>query len=166
MSQAYLDWGGRGRSPFKTPATAAIDGLKKGAKVIEWLEREAAKESKELENLIQWRTRCVRGLKRTKLKIVQDKMNPLEVSFQPDVDDSTGKSRSPDKYLGKMEHSTPPVIYEHLETYPDVLPKPIDTLLGMLEEKLGEACIPSTYEVNQIVALHDRITTKIDRRMR
>ena len=37
-SQAYLDWDGRGRSPFKTPAIAAIDGLKTGAKLIEWLD--------------------------------------------------------------------------------------------------------------------------------
>ena len=78
VSEAYLDWNGRGRSPFKTPAIAAIDGLKGGSKVIEWLEREAAKERKELEKLIEWKINLVTGLKRTTLETVQDKMDPLK----------------------------------------------------------------------------------------
>lgn len=160
MSQAYLDWDGRGRSPFKTPAIAAIDGLKKGAKVIEWLEREAAKERKEFEKLIQWKIHCVTGLKRTTLEIVQDKMDPLKkveflVKPKLDIDDYTGKSRSPDKYLGKMKHSIPPVHHELLEMYQPDLPEQMNNLLELLEEKLDETYIPSKYEVIQMVTLHD-----------
>ena len=157
LSEAYLDWNGRGRSPFKTPAIAAIDGLKKGAKVIEWLEREAAKERKELDKLIRWKIHSVTGLKRTKLEIVQDKMDPLkniQVLVQPDVDSYKGRaSKSPDKYLRKMRYSTPPVHYQRIENYEHALPKQMENLLELLEEDLGESCIPSTYEIVQATTL-------------
>ena len=159
VSEAYLNWNGRGRSPFKTPAIAAIDGLKKGAKVIEWLEREAAKEREQLEKLIQWKINLVTGLKRTRLEIVQDKMDPLmniQVLVQPDVDNYEGKSKSPDKYLRKMKYSTPPVYYQRLEAYKHALPEQMVKLLGLLEENLGEGCIPSTYEVVQTMNLRQK----------
>ena len=158
LSEAYLDWNGRGRSPFKTPAIAAIDGLKKGAKAIEWLEREAAKERGELDKLIRWKIDSVTGLKRTKLEIVQDKMDPLkniQVLVQPDVDSYQGKaSKSPDKYLRKMRYSTPPVHYQRIENYEHALPEQMEKLLGLLEGHLGESCIPSTYEVVQATTPH------------
>ena len=159
VSEAYLDWNGRGRSPFKTPAIAAIDGLKKGAKVIEWLEREAAKERKELEKFIQWKINLVTGLKRTRLEIVQDNMDPLkniQVLVQPDVDNYKGKSNSPDKYLRKMKYSTPPVCYQRLEAYKHALPEHMVKLLGLLEENLGEGCMPSTYEVVRAMNLRQK----------
>ena len=159
MSEAYLDWSGRGRSPFKTPAIAAIDGLKKGARVIEWLEREGVKERKELEKLIQWKIHLVTGLKRTRLEIEQDRMNPLgnvHVLVQPRDDDYKGKSKSPDKYLRKMRYSTPPVYYQLVENYEHALPERMEKLLGLLEDNLGGACIPSKCEVVEAVTLHQK----------
>ena len=169
VSQAYLDWNGRGRSPFKTPAIAAIDGLKKGAKVIEWLEREATKERKELEKLIQWKIHLVTGLKRTRIEIEQDKMDPLkniQVLVQPDNDNYEGKSKSPDKYLRKMRYSTPPVYYQRIENYGHALPEQMEQLLGLLEENLGAGCIPSTYEVVQAMTSYQERAADLDYRRR
>ena len=169
VSEAYLDWSGRGRSPFKTPAIAAIDGLKKGAKVIEWLEREAAKERKDLEKLIQWKINLVTGLKRTRLEIEQDKMDPLknvQVLVQPDNDDYKGKSKSPDKYLCKMRYSTPPVRYQRIESYKHALPEQMENLLRLLEENLGGGCIPLTKEVVQPVTLDQNRIADLDHRRR
>ena len=169
VSEVYLDWSGRGRSPFKTPAIAAIDSLKKGAKAIEWLEREAANERKELEKLIQWKINLVTGLKRTKLEIEQDKMNPLEkvhVLVQPNNDDYKGKSKSPDKYLRKMRFSTPPVYYQLVENYGHALPERMENLLGLLEDNLGGGCIPSKYEVVQAVTLQEEKIADLECRRR
>lgn len=170
VSQAYLDWSGRGRSPFKTPAIAAIDGLKKGAKFIEWLEREAANERKELEKFIQLNIQKVTGLKRTRLEIEQDKMEPLrkmQVLVHPDVDDhKPRKSRSPDKYLGKMRFSTPPVYCDLFEDYREPLPEQMTKLMGLLEKDLGEGCIPIKYEVVQAMTLHPEKIADHDCRMR
>ena len=56
LTETYLNWSGRGRSPFKTPAIAAvIDSIKKGAKWVEGLERLVIKEQTELEKVIQLR---------------------------------------------------------------------------------------------------------------
>ena len=158
LSEIYVDWTGRGRSPFKTPAFAAIDGFKKGAKFIEWLEREAAKERKEVEKLIQWKINLLTGLKRTRLEIEQDKLDPLknfQVLVQP-VNNYDGKSKSPDKYLRKMKYSTPSVCYQRLETYEHALPEKMMKLLGLLEDNLGEGCIPSPYEVVQTMTLNQK----------
>ena len=157
VREAYLDWDGRGRSPFKTPAFAAIDSLKKGAGVIERLEREAAKERKELVKLIQWKINLVTGLKRTRLEIVQDRMDPLkniQVFAQPDIDDYRGRSKSPNKYICKMKYSTPSVDYQRFESFEHTLPEPMETLLGLLEGDLGAGSIPLVYEVVQAMILH------------
>ena len=170
MSQAYLDWTGRGRPPFKTPALAAIDGLKKGAKVIEWLEREAVKERKELEKLIQWKIHLVTGPKRTRLEIKQDKMNPLDkvrvLPLPQDVDSYKGKSQSPDKYLIKMRYSAPQIDYQLFDGYKHALPERINKLLVLLEDKLGEGCIPSIHEVVQTMTLHQEKIADLDYRRR
>ena len=170
VSQEYLDWTGRGRSPFKTPALAAIDGLKKGAKVIEWLEREAVKERSELEKLIQWKIHLVTGLKRTQLEIEQDKMNPLEkvhvLPLPQDVDSYKGESQSPDKYISKMRHCTPPVYYQTIQECGHTLPERMADLLDLLDVNLGEGCIPSKYEVMQIMTLNHKRIADLDHRRR
>ena len=48
-----------------------------------------------------------------------------------------------------MKYSIPPVYYQRLEKYEHALPEQMEKLLGLLDENLGEGCIPSKYEVVQ-----------------
>ena len=167
-TEAYFNWSGRGRSPFKTPAIAALDGLKRSAKLVEWIERETVKERIELEKVIRYKKYCFTGIARARFEIAQDKMNPLNnlTILTPDVDQFHGKSPSPNKYIAKMKVSNPPVHHETMETYRLGLPEQMEELLALLEEKLGEGCIPSTYEVIRTMILRDRIAADIEYRLR
>lgn len=167
LTERYLNWSGRGRSPFKTPAIAAIDDLKRGAKYIEWLEREIITERKELEKIIQLRIHSVVALRRTRIEVMEDRTHPLntvQILAHANVDEYLGKSGSPSKLIAKMRESTPPVYYENLEFYQQALPEQMKKFLGAIEEKLGEGSIPSKYEVCQTMTLQDK--TVADHRYR
>ena len=150
-TKVYCNWSGRGRSPFKTPATAAIDGLKGSSKYIEYVEREIVKEQTELDKVIRLKKDYFAEIARVRFKLLQDRMNPLQGApdlAQPDIDTYEGRSRSPDKYIAKMRLSTPPVYYHRIETYRlGNLPKEIDQLWERLGENLGAGSVPSSYEV-------------------
>lgn len=168
-TESYFHWSGRGRSPFKTPATAAIDGLRKSAKLVEWVERETVKERIELEKVIRFKKYCFAGIAKARFEVVQDRMDPMinvTVLAQPDIDQFKGRSNSPDKYIAKMKVSTPPVHYHYMEAYENPLPKEMDGLLRLLEGNLGEGSIPSTYEVIQIMTLRDRIDADLAHSLR
>ena len=150
LTETYLNWSGRGRSPFLTPAIAAIDNLKKGAQLVESLERQVVKEQAELEKVIQLRFTSVNAIRRIRYEIVQDRMNPLDtrVALPAPADPFDGKSKSPERLLAKMRISTPPIVDQLFESYTKTLPEQVDNLLSLLMHDLGEGCIPLKYKVS------------------
>ena len=163
LTETYLNWSGRGRSPFKTPAIAAIENLKKGAKLVEWLERQVIKERIELEKVIQLRFTSVNAIRRVRYEIVQNRMDPLEsmvVLPKPAVDEYAGKSSSPERFIAKMRFSTPPIKDETLEGYQGTFPEQVRNLILRLGQGLGEGCIPLMYEVNPMKSLQDRMAAE------
>ena len=169
LTETYLNWSGRGRSPFKTPAIAAIDNLKKGAKLVEWLERQVNEERSELEKVIQRSFHSVNATRRVRYEIVQNRMDPLQsmvVLPKPAVDEYAGRSSSPDKYIAKMRFSTPPIQDGTLEDYPKTLPEQVKDLLILLEGGLSEGCMPSMHMVILIKSLDDRSSTEPECRPR
>ena len=167
-TEHYFNWSGRGRPPFNTPATAALDGVRQSAKFVQWLERDTVKERIELEKAIRWKKYCWIGVQKARIEVQQDRMDPLKnVTFlAKPVDQYEGKSNSPDKYIAKMRVSIPPVNHQYMETYKLALPKQMHELLGLLGDKLGEACIPLTYEVIQTMNLYDILVTDLEHRLK
>ena len=150
LTETYLNWSGRGRSPFKTPVIAAIDGLKQGAKWVEKLERQLIQEQIELEKVIQLRATSVHAAWRFRYEISLNRMDPLQppvVLAPPPLDEFSGKSRSPERYLDKMRISVPPIRDGKLESYQKAVPEHVKDLLQMLKHDLGKGCIPSKYKV-------------------
>ena len=150
LTETYLNWSGRGRSPFLTPATAAIDNLKKGAHLVESLERQVVKEQAELEKVIQLRFTSVNAIRRIRYEIVQDRTNPLEtkVALPAPADPFDGTSTSPERLLAKMRISTPPIVDQVFESYTKTLPEQVEKLLSLLVHGLGEGCIPLKYKLS------------------
>lgn len=149
-TEAYVTWSGRGRSPFKTPVTAAIDGLRGKAKLVRRLEQELAKEHKALEDVLRWKRYRLTGIVQTRLEVENDHIDPMKMVERlppPDVDDHRGRSGSPDKYIRKLANSDTPIIHFLPDAYEHSFPINVERTLGSLEDKLGEGCIPLQFKV-------------------
>jgi len=142
--QAYSDWSGRGRSPFKTPATAAIDGLKTSARWVEALEREISLQQSQLDALVaEKKTRLI------DIHHIQSEMaagRPAPVLAQPGT--STTRSLSPSKYLAKLAAGNPPIVYHTFEEYLDPLPQSVRETKQELQNGLELGCMPEMFKVS------------------
>lgn len=147
-------WNGRGRSPYKTPTTAALDSLKHNTLQLEALDREIRAQEIQVQQSI--------ASKRQRLAFVTQHnhdvcaMGPTNILDsaprlrQPEA--SRGRSSSPTRYLDKLAQGSPPILLCSFETIEDDPPKLVDDTVTFFETGLGEKCIPSKYRVRPHLA--------------
>ena len=146
-------WTGRGRSPYKTPTTAALDSLKHNTLQLEALDREIKAQEIQVQQSI--------ASKRQRLALItqhnQDVciMGPNILDSAPRLrqpEGSRGRSSSPTRYLDKLAQGAPPILLYSFETIEDEPPKLVDDAVTLFETALGEKCIPSKYRVRPHLA--------------
>ena len=145
---ASLAWNGRGRSPYKTPTTAALDSLKHKTLQLEALDREIKAQEIQVQQSI--------ASKRQRLALVTQHnhdvciMGPNVLDSAPRLrqpEGSRGRSSSPTRYLDKLAQGAPPILLYSFETIENDPPKLVDDAVTFFETGLGEKCIPSKYRV-------------------
>ena len=147
-------WTGRGRSPYKTPTTAALDNLKHDTLQLEALDWEIKAQEIQVQQWI--------ASKRRRLALVAQHnpdiciMGPTNILDsaprlrQPEA--SRGRSSSPTTYLDKLAQGSRPILLCSFETMKDDPPKLVDNAVTLFETGLGEKCIPSKYRVRPHLA--------------
>ena len=152
----YTEWSGRGRSPYKTPATAAIDGVKENARLLETLEREIILHQDQLEDLLAAKKARLCGIHQSKFSVAgaaQDtEMSLPHVPTIPLLPASTKRSRSlsPSKYLAKLANGTPSIIHCRVEKAKqnDIqIPVSVKETMKLLQHGLEIGCIPRQFKV-------------------
>ena len=147
-------WTGRGRSPYKTPTTAALDSLKHNTLQLEALDREIkAQEIQVQQSIASKRQRLALVTQHNHDVCIMGPTNILDSApclRQPEA--SRGRSSSPTRYLDKLAQGSPPILLCSFETIEDDPPKLVDDAVTLFEIGLGEKCIPSKYKVRPYLA--------------
>ena len=147
-------WTGRGRSPYKTLTTAALDSLKHNTLQLEALDREIKDQEIQVQQSI--------ASKRQRLALVTQHNHDVYIMGPTNILDSAprlrqpeasrGRSSSPTRYLDKLAQGSPPILLRSFETIEDNPPKLVDDAVTLFEIGLGEKCIPSKYRVRPHLA--------------
>ena len=147
-------WTGRGRSPYKTPTTAALDSLKHNTLQLEALDREIKAQEIQVQQWI--------ASKRQRLALVAQHSHDVCTMGPTNILDSAprlrqpessrGRSSSPTRYLDKLAQGSPPILLCSFETITDDPPRLVDDAVTFFEAGLGEKCIPSKYRVRPHLA--------------
>ena len=165
--QAYTEWSGRGRSPFKTPATAAIDGLKEKARLLEAFEREISRHQDQLERLLTVKKARLHKIYQSKSDIAQGERSPRTImgpnTTQTPFSDtpvfplptaSTARSLSPSKYLARLAEGTPSIIHRTFESGQARIPRSVQEVRKLLQEDLDIGCMPQRFKVSSCFSIH------------
>ena len=103
-------WTGRGRSPYKTPVTAVLDGIKDKTAQLEHFERELIIQQAELDGWVAEKRVRLASVAAQKARISMQRP-PLGVVELPlPSSTSRGRSSSPDKYLRALRNGKPPIL--------------------------------------------------------
>ena len=147
-------WTGRGRSPYKTPTTAALDSLKHNTLQLEALDREIKAQEIRVQ---QWIVS-----KQQRLALVTQHNHDIGIMGPTNILDSAPRLRqpeasrtrssSPTRYLDKLTQGSPPILLCSFETITDDPPKLVDDAVTLFETGLGEKCIPFKYRVRPHLA--------------
>jgi len=140
-------WTGRGRSPYKTPVTAVLDGIKNQTAWLEQFERELFLQQAELDELIKEKRARLESVKDRRAKMSMEPPAGANFAHYKASSTSRGRSTSPDKYLTKLALASPPLIPRNFMNLDSPLPQLIKDLVITLRKGLGDACIPSEFKV-------------------
>lgn len=143
-------WDGRGRSPFKTPATAAIDSVRSDALLLQHLGREIEQQQTELTALIATKQRQLLHLQRDKVRLLE-----LDMSASLGGDDrlvlrpvpTRSRSLSPEKFLAALPHGDPQILHRSLGKVGHQMPPVVKDTIKYFEQKLDVSCIPYQLKV-------------------
>ena len=140
-------WTGRGRSPYKTPVTAVLDGIKDKTAQLEHFERELVIQQAELDGWIAEKRVRLESVAVQKARITMERP-PLGVGgLPPPASTSRGRSSSPDKYLRALRNGKPPILNFAFAEFQGDIPQSVSDLLADLMDNLGDGCIPAQYKV-------------------
>jgi hypothetical protein len=140
-------WTGRGRSPYKIPVTAVLDGIKNQTACLEHFERELFLQQAELDDLIKEKRASLESVKGRKVKMSVEAPPGADFSNYNPSSKSRGRSTSPDKYLTKLALASPPIIPRPFTNPDGPLPQLIKDLVMTLLKGLGDGCMPSEFKV-------------------
>lgn len=142
-----ITWYDRGRSPIKTPATAAIDSLKGNSRLLEQLEKELIFRQEDLEQRIKARRSQIDATNRRRADFSTEEMTPFPVPVLR-RGPSRSRSVSPDKILGKLANGEPPIMYTTVSAAQMTLPPQVKSFVKYVTEAIGEGYLPKKYEVS------------------
>lgn len=140
-------WTGRGRSPYKTPVTAVLDGIKDKTGQLEHFERELIIQQAELDSWIAEKRVRLESVAAQKARISMERPPLGVIELAPPSSTSRGRSSSPDKYLRALRNGKPPILDFALAQLQDDIPQSVSDLLADLMDDLGDGCIPAQYKV-------------------
>ena len=140
-------WTGRGRSPYKTPVTAVLDGIKAKTGQLEHFERELIIQQAELDSWIAEKRVRLASVAAQKARISMGRPPLGVVELAPPSSTSQGRSSSPDKYLRALRNGKPPILEFGFHELPGDIPQSVSDLLADLMDDLGDGCIPAQYKV-------------------
>lgn len=157
---AYEQWNGRGRSPFKTPATAALDRLKDKAHLLEDLERDISHYQNQLDSLIDTKRARLCNIHQSRSDITRDESGSggeqraqakeMASSSTPVLQPTPrnrSRSISPSKYLAKLAQGTPSITCYPVETTSKQIPKSVRETKSTLQSGLEIGCMPQQCKV-------------------
>ena len=140
-------WTGRGRSPYRTPVTAVLDGLKDKTAQLEHLERKLLIQQAELDGWIAEKRVRLAGVAVQKARISMERPPLSVVGLPTPSSTSRGCSSSPDKYLRALHNGKPPILNFSLAEFQGDIPQSVSDLLADLMDDLADGCIPAQYKV-------------------
>ena len=147
-----FEWTGRGRSPYKAPATAAIDRLKTSTHQLEGLVREI--------DLFQGQIEALTAQKKSYLVCLQENksglMSHLQKGLQggpvfPPPGTTGSRSLSPSISLTKLAAGKPPIRHRPVEAGP--LPSPVFEVVQLLRKGLERGCMPLLFKVGSYLCI-------------
>lgn len=140
-------WTGRGRSPYKTPVTAVLDGIKDKTAQLEHFERELIMQQAELDGWITEKRVRLASVAAQKAKISMERPPLGVIELPPPSSTSRGRSSSPDKYLRALRNGKPPILNFGFADLRGDIPQSVSDLLADLMDDLGDGCIAAQYKV-------------------
>ena len=142
-------WQGRGRSPFKTPATAVVDAIKSDSQLLGALEKELDLQRTQLEQIVATKQRELVAVMAEQANAGQPNTPQLgEIPVLPQPAKPPTRSASPArKILRYLPRGTPPVIKSSPASFFEGIPKEVLELQKTLLEGLGERMIPMEFKV-------------------
>ena len=140
-------WTGRGRSPYKTPVTAVLDGIKAKTGQLEHFERELIIQQAELDSWIAEKRVRLASVVAQKARISMERPPLGVIMLATPSSTSRGRSSSPDKYLRALRNGKPPILNFDFNELPGDIPQSVSDLLADLMDDLGDGCIPAQYKV-------------------
>ncbi len=140
-------WTGRGRSPYRTPVTAVLDGIKDKTAQLEHFERELIIQQAELDSWIAEKRVRLASVAAQKARISMNQPPLGVVGLPTPSSTSRGRSSSPDKYLRTLRNGKPPILNFDFDELPGDIPQSVSDLLADLMDDLGDSCIPAQYKV-------------------
>jgi len=141
-----ITWYGRGRSPFTTPATAALDNIKGNARLLEHLEKELIFRQEDLEKRVEARRSQLDATIQRQSEFSSEDTNPFAVPVLPSGP-CQSRSISPTKLLGKLANGKPPIIYTTLSAAKGQLTPQVQKLNKYLAVRTGDGYLSRGYEV-------------------
>ena len=140
-------WTGRGRSPYKTPVTAVLDGIKAKTSQLEHFERELIIQQAELDGWIAEKRVRLASVMAQNAGISMGRPPLGGIVVVPLTSTSRGRSPSPDKYLRQLRNGKPPILEFAFAELPGDIPQSVSDLFADLMDDLGDGCIPAQYKV-------------------
>lgn len=146
-------WQGRGRSPFKTPATAVVDAIKGDSRLLGDLEKELDLQRTHLAQIVATKQAELVVVMAEQANANRPQLGKTPVLPRP-VKPPTRSASPSRKVLKYLPRGAPPVIKSSPESFLDGIPKDVLELQEILLKGLGERLIPTELKVSGTAHSH------------